>query len=98
MASVSLAAARRSVSRIALIGPAVQAIAEHVGRLGGAHRQRGHRAAIQVANLQRRFQGVKVLRVENRGNAARLTVPSSFMASAVILAVSGTCLTQTTLS
>ena len=32
------------------------------------------------------------------GNAARLTVPSSFMASAVTLAVSGTCFTHTILS
>ncbi len=32
------------------------------------------------------------------GRADRLTVPSSFIASAVTLAVSGTCFTQTTLS
>ncbi len=40
-----------------------------------------------------RSSGLKIA-----GKAARLTVPSSFIASAVTLAVSGTCLTHTTLS
>ena len=45
--------------------PAIEAIAEHFARFGRAHRQRSHRAAIEVANLQRRFQGVEILRIEN---------------------------------
>ena len=40
-----------------------------------------------------RSSGLKIA-----GNADRLTVPSSFIASAVMLAVSGTCLTSTMLS
>ena len=54
------------------VGPAIKAIAEHVGRSGWAHRQRGHRATVQVADFQRRFQGVKVLRVENRGKCGAI--------------------------
>ena len=74
-----IARGKRVAGRRAAIGeqdgpvrPAIEAIAEHVGRFGRAHRQGGHRAAMEVANLQRRFQGVKVLRVENRGKCGAI--------------------------
>ena len=65
MASVSLAAARRSVSRIARSAPRKRHSRSTSAALGGPMVDDRDRSAVGVADLQGRLQGVEILRVEN---------------------------------
>jgi len=51
-----------------------------------------------VPDPQGRLKSIQILRVENRRQRRPVHRPSAFIASPVMLAVSGTCFTQTTQS
>ena len=76
MASVSLAAARRSVSKIDPDQPPGRGIPARLSAaLARAHGQNRYGSAVRVADFQGRLQGMEILRIKIAGSAALLTVP-----------------------
>ena len=54
------------------VSAAKQTVAEHIGRLGGAHADHSDRSAVLAADFEGRFQGMEVFGVKNRRQRAAI--------------------------
>ncbi len=97
MASVSAPAKRRSLSRMTSSAPRYSESRSTCTAAGGPMVSTVTRPPQLSRNRSASSSAFRSSGLKMAGRAARLTVPSSFMASPPTLAVSGTCLTRTTM-